>query len=76
VCAEVVVQYLDRDIRLPVDNFVEPDDIEFYLMGKMDGAVRRGTSLNRFMETLGSGGKGGLEGPVGLQLDDDLEQEP
>ena len=65
-----------RDIRLPVDNFVEPDDIEFYLMGKMDGAVRRGTSLNRFMETLGSGGKGGLEGPVGLQLDDEPEQEP
>jgi pilus assembly protein CpaC len=64
-----------RDIRLPVDNFVEPDDIEFYLMGKMDGAVRRGTSLNRFMETLGSAPKGGLEGPVGLQLDDDHEVE-
>ncbi|MFO1418379.1 MAG: type II and III secretion system protein family protein [Methylotetracoccus sp.] len=66
-----------RDVRLPIDDFVEPDDIEFYLMGKMDGTVRRGTSLRRFMETLGTGApKGGLDGSVGLEIRDErLDEE-
>jgi pilus assembly protein CpaC len=41
--------------RLPTDSFVEPDDIEFYLMGRLQGARRAPVS-------------GGTEGQFGHEL--------
>ena len=45
------------DIRLPTDAFVEPSDVEFYLMGKLEGA--------RPIDDAGRTGKGGTEGRFG-----------
>ena len=33
-----------EDVRLPTDNFVEPSDTDFYLMGKMEGKSSAGNS--------------------------------
>ena len=47
-------------IALPTDSFVEPDDIDFYLLGKIEG---RETATDNFNN------EGGLEGNFGHQLD-------
>lgn len=33
-----------EEVRLPTDNFVEPSDVDFYLMGKMEGSSSAGKS--------------------------------
>ena len=30
-----------EDIRLPTDSFIEPNDLEFYLLGRTEGAAPR-----------------------------------
>jgi len=47
-------------IALPTDSFIEPDDIDFYLLGKIEG---RETATDDFNN------EGGLEGNFGHQLD-------
>ncbi len=32
---------LDGDLRLPTDGFVEPSDLEFYLLGRLEGRTRK-----------------------------------
>jgi pilus assembly protein CpaC len=53
---------------LPTDEFMEPDDIEFYLGGKLEGKDRRVTSASASpaKATKEDGAKkGGLEGEFG-----------
>jgi pilus assembly protein CpaC len=50
-----------EDVRLPTDNFVEPNDAQFYLLGKLEGSAPRAS--NRTQPT------GGTEGTFGHQLD-------
>lgn len=50
-------------IHLPTDNFVEPNDIEFYLFGQLEGKSRENTA-----ESVESGDHDGLEGQFGHQL--------
>ena len=45
------------EVRLPTDAFVEPSDVEFYLMGKLEGKRPPGDIERR--------GKGGTEGRFG-----------
>lgn len=49
-------------VRLPTDSFVEPSDLEFYLMGKMEGTRPRAAQPTETLQ------KGGLEGAFGHQL--------
>jgi len=57
---------LAQDIKLPTDSFVEPDDMDFYILGRLDSrnakAILEGDDLNL------NGLTGGLEGQFGHQL--------
>ncbi len=53
-----------EDVRLPTDNFVEPNDAQFFLLGKLEGRSR-GRRNNE--NTVSSAG--GVEGTFGHQLD-------
>jgi pilus assembly protein CpaC len=54
----------NSNAKLPTDSFVEPNDIEYYLMGRTEGLARRRSPL-----PMGSGGvkSGGLKGRFGQQ---------
>jgi pilus assembly protein CpaC len=48
-----------EDIRLPTDKFVEPSDVDFYLMGRMEGRSKSGST----------GGSGGADSSFGHRVD-------
>ena len=50
-------------VRLPTDDFVEPNDAEFYLMGRLEGARREEDTSTHLLPE-----KGGAEGSFGHQL--------
>jgi pilus assembly protein CpaC len=52
-----------NQIRLPTDSFIEPSDMEFYLMGRLEGKKDRKTS-----EPAAHSDKGGIEGSYGQQI--------
>jgi pilus assembly protein CpaC len=54
-----------EDVRLPTDNFVEPSDAQFYLLGKLEGNSRSRGDDNDAAPVAG----GGTEGTFGHQLD-------
>jgi pilus assembly protein CpaC len=54
-----------EDVRLPTDNFVAPSDVDFYLLGRLEGRAPR--SRTGSGSTTGSGG--GTEGTFGQQVD-------
>lgn len=55
--------------RLPTDQFVEPDDTEFYLMGKMEGTARKPLEGKTLADEISlSGHKGGTDGHFGHQI--------
>jgi pilus assembly protein CpaC len=51
------------DIKLPTDNFVEPSDFGFYLLGQMEGKVP-----DEVVGTAGTNDKAGLEGNFGHEM--------
>jgi pilus assembly protein CpaC len=53
-----------EDVRLPTDNFVEPSDLQFYLLGKLEGRATRSDAGNGAARAAG-----GMEGTFGHQLD-------
>jgi pilus assembly protein CpaC len=53
----------DDQIHLPTDNFVEPNDLEFYLFGQMEGKAR-----NEAEASTEPVSQDGLEGQFGHQL--------
>jgi pilus assembly protein CpaC len=58
-----------EDIRLPTDNFVEPNDAEFFLMGRLEGRASRRPRTSGGAGTGASAAAGGVEGTFGHQLD-------
>jgi pilus assembly protein CpaC len=55
------------DVRLPTDNFVEPNDAQFFLMGKLEGRRRRGADESPAESPAPSGG--GTEANFGQRLE-------
>jgi len=53
------------EIRLPTDNFVEPNAREFYLMGKLEGKPREDESSTG----SASGSDGGVDSDFGHEID-------
>jgi pilus assembly protein CpaC len=53
----------DDKIHLPTDNFVEPNDVQFYLLGQMEGKARKESAAAK--EPVS---QDGLEGQFGHQL--------
>ena len=48
------------NVKLPTDSFIEPDDVDFYLMGRTEGRQPK--------QRVGAGsGKGGMSGNFGQQ---------
>ena len=56
---------LAQNVRLPTYSFIEPDDIDFYVLGRTEARKVKGQRLNT---VKGSTSAGGLEGDYGLQL--------
>jgi pilus assembly protein CpaC len=56
------------DVKLPTDNFVEPGDAEFFLLGKLEGRQPR-QRRNRAEGGDEAAASGGAEGDFGHQLD-------
>ncbi len=48
----------EKDIRLPTDSFIPPNDLEFYLLGKMEGKEKSKSNTNPVNHTS----LGGFEG--------------
>ena len=63
--------FAGRQVKLPTDGFVEPSDVEFYLMGKLSGqrppASQSGKSSSTGTQRLGPD-KQGAEGAFGHDL--------
>ena len=57
---------LAKNAQLPTDSFVEPDDIDFYILGRTESRRAKSMVSNR----IGNGviAKGGLDGEYGQQL--------
>lgn len=55
-----------EDIKLPTDTFIEPDDLDFYIMGRLDSRNAKSQigANNLDLNDV----KGGLEGQFGHQL--------
>lgn len=51
------------EMKLPTDNFVEPSDLEFYLLGQMEGKVP-----DEVVGSAGTNDKAGLEGSFGHEM--------
>jgi len=51
-------------IRLPTENFVEPNDVDFYLLGRLEGSIPEAKAE----AAVPDGGAGGLEGKFGHEL--------
>lgn len=56
------------DIRLPTDNFIEPNTREFYLMGKLEGKPRETETSEETAATTNNAG-GGVVSTFGHQID-------
>lgn len=56
------------EIRLPTDNYVEPDDIEFYLLGRMES---RKKPINTAQSPVFDPTVGGTTGQFGHQLNEE-----
>jgi pilus assembly protein CpaC len=56
-----------EDIRLPTDNFVEPSEAEFFLLGKLEGRPERSEAADGDNTARAEGS--GVEGTFGHQLD-------
>jgi pilus assembly protein CpaC len=54
---------LAQNAQLPTDNFVEPDDVDFYVLGRTES---RKTRNHRNVNSMAN--KGGLDGEFGQQL--------
>jgi len=54
-----------EQMKLPTDNFVEPSDLEFYLLGQMEGKVKADAEGKT---STGSAEQAGLEGNFGHQM--------
>jgi pilus assembly protein CpaC len=52
-----------EDMKLPTDNFVEPSDLGFYLLGQMEGKA-----ATKDATPAGSADQAGLEGSFGHQM--------
>ena len=52
-----------EDMKLPTDNFVEPSELGFYLLGKMEGEVP-----DEVVESAGTNDHAGLEGSFGHEM--------
>ncbi|MEE9412923.1 MAG: type II and III secretion system protein family protein [Methylococcales bacterium] len=58
---------LQQDIVLPTDTFIEPDDLDFYLFGKLEARdAAEKVMLDRLIPT--NTGSGGLDGQFGHEL--------
>jgi len=57
---------LAKDIKLPTDSFVEPDDMDFYILGRLDS--RNAKSIIEYNNINLNDSEGGLEGQFGHQL--------
>jgi pilus assembly protein CpaC len=55
------------EIRLPTDNYVEPDDIEFYLLGRMEA---RKAQMNTAQSQVVDPTIGGTSGQFGHQINE------
>ncbi len=55
-----------QNIKLPTDTYIEPDDMDFYVMGRLDS--RNAKSHIELNSTGLNGSEGGLEGQFGHQL--------
>jgi pilus assembly protein CpaC len=56
-----------EDVRFPTDNFVEPSDMQFYMLGKLEGRARRSDSDSEANNAASA--TGGTEGTFGHQLE-------
>lgn len=57
---------LARNARLPTDGFVEPDDVDFYILGRTESRKVRNRWVDKNVNPVV--GKGGLDGDYGQQL--------
>jgi pilus assembly protein CpaC len=57
------------EIRLPTDNYTPPNDAEFFLMGRLEGRQRRGTSPPATGSASQSQVSGATQARFGHQLD-------
>ncbi|WP_435100891.1 type II and III secretion system protein family protein [Arhodomonas sp. AD133] len=55
-----------KDVHLPTDGFVEPTDLEFYLLGRM--SARRPGALSTEAASVTGAGNGGTDGRFGHDL--------
>lgn len=59
---------ISRDqIRLPTDDFIEPTDKEFYLLGRLEGKPRDGDGQSN--STTNGGSVGGVDSDFGHEID-------
>ena len=56
---------LAESVKLPTDSFVEPDNVDFYILGRTES---RNASTRWQNETNAMGHKGGLDGNYGQQV--------
>ena len=54
-------------IRLPTDDFIEPTDKEFYLLGRLEGKPRDGDGQSN--STTNGGSAGGVDSDFGHEID-------
>jgi pilus assembly protein CpaC len=57
-----------NQIMLPTDDFVEPNDKEFYLMGRIEGKDRQASSSSEDGEPIASNDAGGVESDFGHEV--------
>jgi pilus assembly protein CpaC len=69
VTPRIAKPILAKNIQLPTDSFVKPDDVDFYILGRTES---RNSKTNYKTKTTGSNSaidtKGGLDGEYGQQL--------
>jgi hypothetical protein len=57
-------------VRLPTDNFTEPGDAKFYIMGRLEGGKPESSAQGRAAgESPTASAAGGTDGNFGHQLD-------
>jgi len=57
---------LAKNAQLPTDSFVEPDDVDFYVLGRTESRKARNRWVSGDIKSIGN--KGGLDGVYGQQL--------
>lgn len=58
---------LAQNAQTPTDSFVEPDDVDFYLLGRTESRKARNRWVENDVKSIGAN-KGGLDGEYGQQL--------